>query len=767
MQIKRPAVGLAILFYLYIFSGFFFSNNFSTALSSLSLYLPYLLIPLFIGSAGYLDEKTSSLCFRLFVFSLSLSLLAAVTFAIYDIYRTGTDKVMIEGAYYSKLSSFGLTRVFKDWHPTYVSAFCNFSIAIIVNSSSGARLPGRKNMLNFMLFVFLSLCIFLLNSIAGIITYCCLLIFFGFQWLRKYRLPVIARLSIFIVAAGLVTAFLFINPLHLEKIETFRQRGLKITDREGERNVLTIRMAKWITHYDIFKKNPLWGATAGDIADAREKAYENRGYHDLAKHNYNAHNQYIEVLSVWGIAGFIIFILLLLTPLFTRPRNALLFPFILVSLIVFCSESILERQQGLFFFMFFYSILTHSSLVKNPGPVLKPKKIITGIAVLTILLFVFLYIAGMKSKRVSGIHDSGARPDPSQNLIKNHDFSAPDPLTHLPTCWKMREVYGYREMFTISSQGIRMERNAEGEHFLYQGFKVKPHTFYRASASIDYKINDHLPGGIYVADPSMKQTLGMVERKNTTGKEEVAFVFDSENNDSLNLMIGFLRGMNATMIFRDVVVQETGKENMNFISVNGSVFAKELDLSFSQSGYDTSIERLCLYTNQILLSKYKSLSYLPEADSLSKVMNPDAYPYLYEYLKQRGQKAFYSSYCQVSSLSLANILEKDFNIPVRQIHMQKAGIGIHQFIEYWNPYKKKWIVIDPSYGVKYKKPQLGYMSIKEIVMNRDSVNSYIELLDLFPYYNYKDTDPGRNLYHIWSSVDSVIVSDNAFLSYPF
>src|SRR5690606_7010795 len=90
-------------------------------------------------------------------------------------------------------------------------------------------------------------------------------------------------------------AILYINPFNNTKIDSLKNKAIVITDIQSERNLLTIRLAKWSVYYDIFASSPVLGTTLGDVADIRKKKYTERGFDDLALHNYNAHNQYMEI----------------------------------------------------------------------------------------------------------------------------------------------------------------------------------------------------------------------------------------------------------------------------------------------------------------------------------------------------------------------------------------------------------------------------------------------------------------------------------------
>jgi hypothetical protein len=360
-QLKEPRIFIPICFYLYICAGVFFSHNTSEALSSLSEKLPYLLYPLIIGTAPGKDRELLTRALRIFVISVCISMAEALLFAGADTLITHTATIQLGESIYNKFSWYGLTRVFDNWHPTCVSVFCNLAIAILLHYAiNGQRSFFRKYSYLLSALVFLSICVFLLYSLTEIIVYGCLLVYFGYRWILRRRLPLSVNLAAGLGLVVLLAGILYANPMAMDKIKKLREKGWHASDNQDERNVLTIRLAKWETHLDIFREHPLFGTTVGDIRDVRKKAYIAKGFKDLAAYNYNAHNEYIEVLATYGLVGGLLFVAILWTAGSLAGSNPLLIPFLIIILIAFMTESILERQQGVNFFLFFYSLLTLS-----------------------------------------------------------------------------------------------------------------------------------------------------------------------------------------------------------------------------------------------------------------------------------------------------------------------------------------------------------------------------------------------------------------------
>ena len=366
-SIRQPQILFPVLMYIYIFGGFFFSIHFSRALASLSVNLPYLIFPLVVGTSSFIDEGLIEKCEKCFVYSICIWLTVAILFALYDVLTTHEEIVIFDQYYrYSKFRSYGLTRVFSNWHPTFVSMFANLGIAIILRKFRKAHLQNKKKWIpDLASFLFLSIGIFLLNSLTGIIIYTLLLLIFGIRSMLVLKINRKIRVGVLILLSMLTISIFYFNVFSIAKIESLKTRTFKITDREGERNLLTMRLAKWETHLEIIKTHWLFGTTAGDIKVLRKEAYKKKGFVALENRNYNAHNEYIEIMATYGLIGFVIFISMMFFPLLRHNYQTRIVPFLFIIAVSFLTESVLYVQQGLLFFMFFYSLYTHQYLLKQ------------------------------------------------------------------------------------------------------------------------------------------------------------------------------------------------------------------------------------------------------------------------------------------------------------------------------------------------------------------------------------------------------------------
>jgi O-antigen ligase len=170
-----------------------------------------------------------------------------------------------------------------------------------------------------------------------------------------------------IAGIALLVAMNFVfNPLGFTKIDQLKKTELKVTDKKGERNLFTLRLAKWKTSLQVFSTAPLFGVTNGSYKERLIAQYLENDFTYSAQEQYSSHNQFLYTLVSNGIVGVLVLLALLLIPLAQHPWAEYL-PFMLLMCVFFLTEDILSRQQGIVFFVFFYMVLTTGFSNSNSG----------------------------------------------------------------------------------------------------------------------------------------------------------------------------------------------------------------------------------------------------------------------------------------------------------------------------------------------------------------------------------------------------------------
>ena len=95
--------------------------------------------------------------------------------------------------------------------------------------------------------------------------------------------------------------------------------------------------------------------------------YDELGLFEDSNKSLNCHNQFLEIWMELGILGVIVMFVLLFYPIVTRTyyHKFLYGSLVIISIIAFLSESVLNRLWGIAFFVIFYTILT-ARVDENP-----------------------------------------------------------------------------------------------------------------------------------------------------------------------------------------------------------------------------------------------------------------------------------------------------------------------------------------------------------------------------------------------------------------
>ncbi|GFZ83647.1 hypothetical protein GCM10011531_13210 [Aquaticitalea lipolytica] len=338
---------LPLFFLLYIVS-LVYTSNIPKGINQLTMHVSYLFIPL-IFITNLIDKSIKRNMLLVFMYSTVLFLCIADVYALMDILKTDSYIVRVGQGDYYKFLSFGLTRIFSDWHPTLVSLFLIMSLAIIVKHFLETK---KKYALFIILFIILN--VFLIKSLIGILCLVLVISLFLVMLIKKNSYKFF--LVVFVVS--LASVFYFFNPFKIDKIQQLKKTKIEITDNEDRRNVLSIRLVKWSSALSLFKENPIIGVAPGDLKQELVDEYTENSYEYAAANRFGPHNQFLQFLVAFGVIGLFLFFAVIFLPYCKHIEiNSLYSWFLLIVLLFFLTEDVLEGQQGIVFFSFFYSLL--------------------------------------------------------------------------------------------------------------------------------------------------------------------------------------------------------------------------------------------------------------------------------------------------------------------------------------------------------------------------------------------------------------------------
>ena len=159
---------------------------------------------------------------------------------------------------------------------------------------------------------------------------------------------------IFAIFLSSILSFYFVKQIDVTNSSNVVIRIEKLIKKSGDSD----RAENWESIFRLPIKNLLFGVGTGDELDEIQKVRNHKGWAWAYRQNANMHNQYIEVLLRNGIFGLTIFLLILIK-LWKRLKKYNDFrylSFLLLTTISFITESMLERQWGVVYFVFFSSV---------------------------------------------------------------------------------------------------------------------------------------------------------------------------------------------------------------------------------------------------------------------------------------------------------------------------------------------------------------------------------------------------------------------------
>ena len=231
-----------------------------------------------------------------------------------------------------------------EMHPTYYALYVVTAISIIFFT----KFININKIYKIILIIINSSFVLLISSKAGIISL--ILIYFikaiiDFkQGVKNNRYSLLVGITIIIVLAFSIPS----TRLRIDRaISSLTQKKTELKNSSTNE-----RIKQWSSIKDFSNSELFFGI---GISNAQNKL--NR----LTEVNKNTHNQFLQSLLSSGIIGLLLLVTFLILPLFFNKST---FLNVFVSIIVFnlMFENLLDRQWGIIFITFFYSIFIFSNL---------------------------------------------------------------------------------------------------------------------------------------------------------------------------------------------------------------------------------------------------------------------------------------------------------------------------------------------------------------------------------------------------------------------
>lgn len=354
---------LFILPYLLIVPGYFFSENKTESLFDITVKLSIFILPLFLSFSPMIWNDARRIKWAIYAF-ISGCVIGTIICLVHAAYMFVKTDYWYYVFYYVNLSIL--------YHPSYYAMILNFAIALLLFVTICKRYQISKRErtgIAIIIFYFLVF-IILLNSKAGIISTGITFLIFVFYIIFS-RKRAILGISLLAGLAALISLLVILIPSSTSRFtEALNAMGkIKHTDKstiDGSSERLFI----WKYAYELSLQHPLTGFGNGDAKNKLVEVYKKEGLVNAYNQKLNAHNQFLQITIAAGFPGLLSFLLALFLPFFLpKNKNVILYyTFIILIIINFLVESMLETQSGVVFYSVFNAVLFFNIYSKGNNP---------------------------------------------------------------------------------------------------------------------------------------------------------------------------------------------------------------------------------------------------------------------------------------------------------------------------------------------------------------------------------------------------------------
>ena len=369
--------------YLLISLSLFYSTNVDYGLNTLVKMLSFIIFPLIF----YLNRDffTKKQIYQILDF-FSLSVLILVSYQLlqiifhYDVFNSSLTSEEIKANGFTNILEIGNEKIaqiklrrFRNFiikisntHTTYQGLWICLTIFY-----SGLRLFKSNKYLSKIINIIIIIVLLLwFNLISARMPFLAFIIALILALILFYKVSVSKKILMILLPSLLLTVLLLFNNPFSTRVKEYYKTGfsfLNNTSNPSQFNSSNVRNGIYFCDLKLIKKHPFIGVGLGDVQDELNNCYnESIGADIYEWHSYNSHNQYAFFWISSGVLG-LLSILSLLVLCFYKAfnnKNYLLFFVTCIISLVFFTENLLERSDGLFFSCFFMSILYFNRLKK-------------------------------------------------------------------------------------------------------------------------------------------------------------------------------------------------------------------------------------------------------------------------------------------------------------------------------------------------------------------------------------------------------------------
>lgn len=357
---KFPQLIWIFWFFLLVIS-LLYTENITLGLEEIKIKLP--LIAAFPAFYLFSDKFNSNQKFKFLPLKIYLLTVLIVSIATMINYFLNFDSINQSILASKAVPIITLSKNFSHIYYGFIA-----SLAIFIGFFLFKNEQRKKyNWIWMLISIFLILCLHIISARTGLVTlYIAFLSIFILK-IWKHRSWKLFVLGVLFFSTSTLGSYYFLPSIRNRVENTVNDLNAYYQNDDLSNWSISRRIAVWQTAYHVFLNNITIGTAPGDAKEEVLKQYEVENFKIKPEDRIeDPHNQILDLCVSLGIPGLIIAIAIIsfsISYFIKNPNNELYLLFFVITFATFFFESILERQIGISFYVFFTLFLTSKNLM--------------------------------------------------------------------------------------------------------------------------------------------------------------------------------------------------------------------------------------------------------------------------------------------------------------------------------------------------------------------------------------------------------------------
>lgn len=343
---KDPFVLACLSFFIWTLLSVLWSDDKSTGINDVVSKLSLLLIPVFLGTLRFTEETSKKVIWAFILGCLGI-LLISISISVSDILGNPDGFASYLDAFTYEYPALNV-----NFQAIYLSLYVSVAFFFVLRFGMNDGFNWKN--VSLLLFFFVSL--IMLSSRMEIMVTLVVLLGILVQW--GHSVGKLWRFTFIGASVGLVAVALILSsPINRKRFNEMLNPPAEYSDTQygGTR----LRLEKWANTIQCWKNYPVIGTGVGDYKKELDATYLSNNFMIAYEAHYNSHNQYLQSLLATGVIGLALLLCVFITAIYRaiRQKNWRGLVFIVVLALSCITESMIERQRGVVFFIFFATFL--------------------------------------------------------------------------------------------------------------------------------------------------------------------------------------------------------------------------------------------------------------------------------------------------------------------------------------------------------------------------------------------------------------------------